>query len=134
MTIGESHFWSKRFPAGPVLRANADVITELILHFVGLFPFQQRGFEFLGHSFIRLKAQDPVMVRVLHIRAVVYSVHAVDDAHVDVELVTQPGQSLLDRAAAGNSEDVCEKENPQLRTTAADGRTSTVTWVPASFV
>ena len=41
----------------------------------------------------------------------------VDDAHVHVELLAQSGQALLDRAAAGGAEDVCEEEDPQWATT-----------------
>ena len=62
------------------------------------------------------------------------NVLAVDDAHVDVELLPQPGQPVLDRPATRGAEDVCEKKDPQFRTTAADLLTSTVTWLPASFV
>ena len=59
---------------------------------------------------------------------------AVDDAEVDVELLAQAGQPLLDREPAGRSEHICEEEDPQLRASAADGRTSIETWSPASFV
>jgi hypothetical protein len=59
---------------------------------------------------------------------------AVDDADVDAELGAQRRQSPFDGLAAGDAEDVCEEEDPQFRTTAADVRTSTVTWLPASFV
>jgi hypothetical protein len=60
---------------------------------------------------------------------------AVDDARVDAELLAQPRQVLLDGAAAGDSEDVCEEEESQLRTSSdAAGRISTDTWFPASFV
>lgn len=52
---------------------------------------------------------------------------AVDDARVDVELLAQRGEALLDRPAARGAEDVGEKENSQLRTSAAAGRTSTET-------
>jgi hypothetical protein len=42
---------------------------------------------------------------------------------------------LLDRAASGDAEDVCEKKDSQLRTSSdAAGRISTDTWFPASFV
>jgi hypothetical protein len=59
---------------------------------------------------------------------------AVDDARVDLELFTQARQSLLDRPTARRAEDVGEEEDSQLRTSAAAGRTSTETWLPASFV
>jgi hypothetical protein len=59
---------------------------------------------------------------------------AVDDADVDAELLQQAGKALLDGNAPGRPEDVCEEEDPQLRTSAAEGRTSTDTWLPASFV
>src|SRR5262249_31570885 len=38
---------------------------------------------------------------------------AVDDADVGLELLPQPGQSRLDRVAAGDAEDVSEKEKVQ---------------------
>jgi hypothetical protein len=59
---------------------------------------------------------------------------AVDDADVGVELLAQAGQPLLDRLPAGGAEDVCEEKDPQLRASAAEGRTSIDTWLPASFV
>ena len=59
---------------------------------------------------------------------------AVDDAHVDAELVAQRRQALLDREPPGRAEHVREEEDPQFRTSAAEGRTSTDTWLPASFV
>jgi hypothetical protein len=49
---------------------------------------------------------------------------AVDDARVDVELFAQARETLLDRPPARGAEDVGEKENSQLRTSAAAGRTS----------
>jgi hypothetical protein len=58
---------------------------------------------------------------------------AVDDRDVGLELLPQPRQPLLDRAPAGDAEDVREKEDSQLTRLAA-GRISTVTWLPASFV
>ena len=48
--------------------------------------------------------------------------------------LAQAGQPLLDREPAGRAEHVCEEEDPQLRASAADGRTSIETWSPASFV
>jgi hypothetical protein len=59
---------------------------------------------------------------------------AVDDARVDLELFAQARQPLLDRPTARWAEDVGEEEDSQLRTSAAAGRTSTETWLPASFV
>ena len=59
---------------------------------------------------------------------------AVDDAHVGAELVAQRRQPFLDREPSRRAEDVCEEEEPQLRTSAAEGRNSTDTWFPASFV
>ena len=64
----------------------------------------------------------------------VSDVLAVDDAHVDVELLAQTGQASRDRPAPRDAEDVGEEENSQLRTSAAAGRSSTDTWLPASFV
>jgi hypothetical protein len=52
---------------------------------------------------------------------------AVDDAEVDAELITQRRQAFLDGAPPGDAEDVREKEDPQLRTSDADGRSSTDT-------
>jgi hypothetical protein len=59
---------------------------------------------------------------------------AVDDAEVDVQLLAQPGQLLLDCPTPRDAEDVGEEEDSQFRTSAAAGRTSTDTWLPASFV
>jgi len=59
---------------------------------------------------------------------------AVDDAQVGVELLAQRREMLLDRAPARDAEDVGEEEDPQLVTSAAAGRISTETWLPASFV
>jgi hypothetical protein len=59
---------------------------------------------------------------------------AVDDAEVGVELVAKPGEPLLDRAPPRDSEDVREEEDSQFWTSAAAGRISTETWLPASFV
>jgi hypothetical protein len=59
---------------------------------------------------------------------------AVDDAAVGAQLLAQPRQPFLDGAPAGDAEDVREEEDPQLRTSDAAGRTSTDTWLPASFV
>jgi hypothetical protein len=64
----------------------------------------------------------------------VRDVLAVDDAAVDLEPLAQPGQLLLDGATAGDAEDVCEEEESQLRTSDTAGRSSTETWLPASFV
>ena len=58
----------------------------------------------------------------------------VDDARVGVELVAQLRKTLLDRPSPRGAEDVGEEENSQFRTSAAAGRTSTDTWLPASFV
>jgi hypothetical protein len=52
---------------------------------------------------------------------------AVDDARICVELVAQAGQTLFDRSAPRDAEDVGEEEDSQLRTSAAAGRTSTET-------
>jgi hypothetical protein len=62
------------------------------------------------------------------------NVLAVDDARIGLELVTQARETLLDRPPPRGAEDVGEEEDPQLRTSAAAGRTSTDTWLPASFV
>jgi hypothetical protein len=59
---------------------------------------------------------------------------AVDDAEVGADLVAQRLQALLDGAPAGDAEDVGEEEDPQFRTSDADCRTVTDTWLPASFV
>jgi hypothetical protein len=59
---------------------------------------------------------------------------AVDDAQIDVELLAQPGQSLVDRTATRRAEDVCEENDPQFRTSDAAGRSSIETWLPSSFV
>jgi hypothetical protein len=60
---------------------------------------------------------------------------AVDDANVRRELLAQARQLRLDGATAGDAEDVCEEEESQFRTSSdAAGRTSTDTWLPASFV
>jgi hypothetical protein len=59
---------------------------------------------------------------------------AVDDADVDVELVAQRRQTFVQRAPPCDSEDVGEKKELQLRTSADAGRISTETWLPASFV
>jgi hypothetical protein len=59
---------------------------------------------------------------------------AVDDADVGAELLAQRRQALLDGDAPRRPEDVGEEEDPQFRTSAAEGRTSTDTWLPASFV
>ena len=53
---------------------------------------------------------------------------------VGVELVAQRREAFLDRAAAGDAEDVGEEEDSQFRTSDAAGRSSTDTWLPASFV
>jgi hypothetical protein len=58
---------------------------------------------------------------------------AVDGAEVDVELLPQPGQPVLDRAAARRPEDVRDEEELQEESVAA-GWTSSATWLPASFV
>jgi hypothetical protein len=49
---------------------------------------------------------------------------AVDDARVGTELFAQARETLLDRPSARGAEDVGEKEDSQLRTSAAAGRTS----------
>jgi hypothetical protein len=64
----------------------------------------------------------------------VRDVLAVDDADVRAELVAQPRQPLVDRPPPRDAEDVGEEEKSQLRTSVAAGRSSTVTWFPASFV
>ena len=48
--------------------------------------------------------------------------------------LAQRRQPLFDREPPGRAEDVCEEEDSQFRTSAAEGRTSTDTWLPASFV
>jgi hypothetical protein len=59
---------------------------------------------------------------------------AVDDAEIRVELLAQPGETLVDRTPPRDAEDVGEEEKSQLRTSVAAGRSSIVTWLPASFV
>jgi hypothetical protein len=59
---------------------------------------------------------------------------AVDDADVGFVLLPEAGQSLFDRVAAGDAEDVRQKEKFQFRTSVAAGRSSIETWLPASFV
>ena len=61
---------------------------------------------------VRAGCEQPVGQLARDARAV-GGVLAVDDADVHVELFAQSGQALLDRAAAGGSEDVCEEEDPQ---------------------
>ena len=78
-----------------------------------------------GEQLVRELRRDPGAVR---------DVLAVDDAEVGGELVAQAGQPLLHGAAPRGTEDVCEEEESQLRTSVAAGRSSTVTWLPASFV
>jgi hypothetical protein len=78
-----------------------------------------------GEKLVRELAGDAGAVR---------DVLAVDDAEIGVELVAETRQPLLDGAAPGNPEDVCEKEKSQFRTSDAAGRSSTETWLPASFV
>src|SRR5205814_1052681 len=50
------------------------------------------------------------------------------------ELRQQGRQALLDRTAPGGAEHVCQEEKLQLRAPVAAGRTSSVTWLPASCV
>jgi hypothetical protein len=57
----------------------------------------------------------------------VRDVLAVDDADVGVELLAQAGETLFDRPAPRDAEDVREEERSQLRTSAAAGRSSTDT-------
>jgi hypothetical protein len=64
----------------------------------------------------------------------VRDVLAVDDADVGFVLVAEAGESLLDRVATGDAEDVRQKEEFQFRTSVAAGRSSIETWLPASFV
>ena len=64
----------------------------------------------------------------------VRDVLAVDDAEIRAELVAQAAEPLVDRPPSRDAEDVCEEEESQLRTSVAAGRSSTVTWLPASFV
>jgi hypothetical protein len=66
--------------------------------------------------------------------AAVGRVLAVDDAEVRAELLAQGGQPLLDGAAAGGTEDVCDEEDFQGRASVAAGRTSSERWFPASCV
>jgi len=58
---------------------------------------------------------------------------AVDNTGVDVELFTERPEALLDGPPSGRTEDVGDEEEPQGDSVAA-GRTSTATWLPASFV
>jgi hypothetical protein len=58
----------------------------------------------------------------------------VDDAEAGAQLFPEPGQALLDRAAAGRAEDVCDEENYYGKERAAAGWTETETWFPASGV
>jgi hypothetical protein len=59
---------------------------------------------------------------------------AVHDAEVDVELFAKRGQALLERAPAGQADDVGDEEEDQGSESAAAGKTCTVTWFPASRV
>ena len=59
---------------------------------------------------------------------------AVDDAEVDVELLAEGGEALLERAPAGEADDVGDEQEDQGRESAAAGKTCTVTWFPASRV
>ena len=61
----------------------------------------------------------------------VLSVH---DADVRCVLLAQARETLLNRVAPRDAEDVREKENFQFRTSVAAGRSSTETWLPESFV
>jgi hypothetical protein len=63
----------------------------------------------------------------------VCGVLAVDNARVDVELFAETLEALLDGPPPGRTEDVGDEEQPQGDSVAA-GRTSTATWLPASFV
>jgi hypothetical protein len=64
----------------------------------------------------------------------VRGVLAVDDADLGAELLAESRQALLDGAPSRDAEDVGEEEESQLRTSVAAGRSSIVTWLPASFV
>jgi hypothetical protein len=64
----------------------------------------------------------------------VRGVLAVDDAEADLELVAQGRQPLLDQPAAGDAEDVADEEDPQGIPSDAAARTSSSTWLPASWV
>jgi hypothetical protein len=59
---------------------------------------------------------------------------AVENAEVDRELFTQPGEPLLDGDPAGPADDVGDEENLQGRASVAAGCTSIETWFPASCV
>jgi len=59
---------------------------------------------------------------------------AVDDAEVGVELLTQAGQPFLDGPPPRDAEDVGDEKNLQGVESAAAGRTSISTWLPASCV
>ena len=52
---------------------------------------------------------------------------AVDDAYVGGELLAKRRQAFLDGAPPGDAEDVGEEKDLQLRTSDADGRSSTDT-------
>jgi hypothetical protein len=45
----------------------------------------------------------------------VRDVLAVDDAEAGVQLLLEPGQTLLDRGTTGRAEDVGDEEDPQRR-------------------
>jgi hypothetical protein len=64
----------------------------------------------------------------------VRGVLAVEDAEADLELVAQGSQPLLNQPAAGDAEDVADEEDPQGVPSDAAGRTSSSTWLPASWV
>jgi hypothetical protein len=59
---------------------------------------------------------------------------SVDDAEGRAELLAEPAQALLDRAAPRRAEDVGDEEELYGSDSVAAGRTSIVTWLPASCV
>jgi hypothetical protein len=59
---------------------------------------------------------------------------AVDDAETDLQLLAEAVQPLLERAPAGDADDVADEEELQRTDSVAAGRTSTATLWPASCV
>ncbi len=63
----------------------------------------------------------------------VCDVLAVDDAQIGPQLVAERRQALLDRAPAGDADDVGDKQDSQGRVRGAE-RMAIETWSPASCV
>jgi hypothetical protein len=75
---------------------------------------------------VRAGGEEPVGELARDARAV-GDVLAVDDADIRSELVAQCRQPLFDGAPSGDAEDIGQEENFQLRTSDAEGRSSTDT-------